>query len=109
MACSEATEAILQGKEPNSGDRKAETTERREFPVETTVLLFAEPKKERLRDRKLDGERRYQKRKKRFEVSRRATTHRAKLNRQKEKFVGETATGPWLSEQSKNLGHSGRI
>lgn len=105
----EATEANLQGKEPYSGDRKSETTERREFPVETTMLPFPEPKKKRLRDRKLVGERRCQKPKKRLDFARRGTIHRAKLERQKEKFVGETATGPWFSEHTRNKGHSGRI
>jgi hypothetical protein len=94
MACQEME--AHQEEEPTSADKKPEAAEQREVPAENaTVMPVEEPKKKRLRDRKLAAEHRRQKPKtstqencgpqKRLAVARRGTSHRATVARQKEK------------------------
>jgi hypothetical protein len=87
LACRETTETHLEEEEPTSVDMKPEVPEQREVPVEDAeVMPVGEPKKKMGRDR---NQRRMKKRnqekdrcrRRGLAVTRRGTSHRAKVAR----------------------------
>jgi hypothetical protein len=114
MACRRTTEVRLEEKrEPTSMDRKPEAAERREVPVkDATVIPVRKPKRNRRRYRRPTAGNEKERTQGKDGYRKRLTaagmmTHRLKVTRCKENFVGKVCARAMWYEEPRQKGLSG--